>query len=258
MKYRGIVGLVVVLSAASPGIATAQPVQMNPPAVTAQAMPGAGPKMDKMGPGMMQGEMPCMQGMQEMQEMQREMPCMQMMQKMGPKMMAKRDHGRMRMGAGAETGLSFFMAPFHRWMNLLMAHREVLGLSPEQVDQVDAAVTEHLKVAVRGQAEIQAQLIELKHSLRGPAMNLQAIESLLKNVSDRQLQLQSEGVRLYDKILNTILTEEQKKKTRELIGGPFPTPWQQMTDMPSPHSKDDAGSSSKESKSGGKAQGAQN
>ena len=68
---------------------------------------------------------------------------------------------------------------------------------------------EHLKTAIRGQADIQALMMDLKHGLRSRNLNLQRIEEPLTRISVRELQLQAERVRLYDSILNTILSGAQ-------------------------------------------------
>lgn len=82
-------------------------------------------------------------------------------------------------------------------------------LTPEQADELAPAVTEHLKTAIRGEADAQALMVDLRYGLRSRNLNLQRIEDPLTRISARELQLQAERVRLYDSILKPILSEAQ-------------------------------------------------
>jgi len=154
-----------------------------------------------------------------------------------------------RMGSGhpgkglGPRGMRGLMKPFHVWLGRLMVHRDVIGLNPEQLDQIDEATTAHLSAAVRRKAEVRALHIQLKRLLRQVPVDLAAADTLLKESADLKFQLQREGVRLYARVLE-ILTDPQKAKAADVIGSPFPTPWESMQMSVSPDTEADSDASS--------------
>jgi hypothetical protein len=161
--------------------------------------------------------------------------------------MMRGGHGAMmgRMGAGhpgkgpGPRGMHGLMKPFHVWLGRLMAHRADIGLNPEQLDLIDEATTAHLSAAVRGKAEVRALHIQLKRLLRKTPVDLAAADARLKESADLTYQLQREGVRLYARILE-ILTDAQKAQAAEVIGSPFPSPWESMQMTAPPDTEADA------------------
>ena len=160
--------------------------------------------------------------------------------------MGRRGAGHPGKGPGSR-GMHGLMKPFHVWLGRLMVHRDVIGLNPEQLDQIDEAATVHLSAAVRRKAEVRAVHIQLKRLLRQTPVDIAAADALLKESADLKYQLQREGIRLYARVLE-ILTDPQKAKTAEVIGSPFPTPWEsmQMGASPDTEADSDASSSSEE------------
>jgi len=144
---------------------------------------------------------------------------------MGAKMM----HGRMMPGMHGHgmCGMFWLMKPFHAWIAQVMANQQDLGLSPEQVQQLEGAVAEHLKKAVRNRAEAQVLRVDLAQALREKSIDLPGVRDQLKKLADQDTDLQVQGIELYVHVLQ-LLTDQQKGKVMELIGPPFPFPWESM------------------------------
>jgi len=148
----------------------------------------------------------------------------------GAGMMAgKMMHGRMMPGMHGHgmCGMFWLMKPFHAWIAQVMANQQDLGLSPEQVQQLEGAVAEHLKKAVRNRAEAQVLKVDLAQVLREKSIDLPGVRDLLRKLADQDTELQVQGIELYVRVLQ-LLTDQQKEKIMELIGPPFPFPWESM------------------------------
>ena len=123
------------------------------------------------------------------------------------------------------------MRPLHSWIGCLMAYSQEIGLSPDQVKQLDDVITNHLMSFIRKQAEVRALRVRLSHALRARSIDLQSVEAILIEIADQGSQLQMGGVRVYARVLE-LLTEEQKFNAGELIGTPFASPWEGMVTEP--------------------------
>jgi len=128
--------------------------------------------------------------------------------------------GRMGMGRG-------MMREFHQWMKQFMAHRSLFDMNSEQMNQLDNVIMAHMKNAIQRKAEIRVQKVELRQMLRQSPMDLGAVENQIHQLSSLKADFQMEGIRLYSEVLN-ILTDQQKTKVEEIIGTPFPAPWEKM------------------------------
>lgn len=216
MKRPGLKSSVAVIGILwiSLAAASAQPVPSGPPAPNPSVQAPRQPT-----PGMMKlGKMPMMR-----HDMHRMMPEM-----MGREMGETRSPAAPRFES-RKAGRDFgpFTAPFHRWIACLMAQRGLLGLSSGQISELDDLISEHLQSAIRGQAEIRALQVELRRILRQDSVDMQSVEALLGKISKQELELQIEGFRMYRSVLD-LLTTEQRQKARDLIGTPFPAPWEEM------------------------------
>jgi hypothetical protein len=183
-----------------------------------QSSPGSGCKM--MGGGMGQGKAGMMQGgkhkgMHGMMQGKKH-DGMGMHDGMGRQEMA---------GAHEMHGMRDLMGHFHGWMHRLMANRQAVGLTPEQLDQIDLAMAEHRKFALRSQAEAAVLRIDLKRGLRQKSPDLKSLETLVKGIGEQETKTEMEGIRLYASVLN-MLTPEQRAKVDDLVGTPFPRPWE--------------------------------
>jgi Spy/CpxP family protein refolding chaperone len=224
MKSRGLKSIVPAIGILwmSLTVAAAQPGTSGPPSAGPSEQPSQQQMQGKMKAGKMQ-MMPMMK-----HDMHKMMPGM-MGRKMGE---TKRPAGpgMQHPGMGPHrAGMDFspFMAPFHRWIGSIMAHRGPIELTPKQINQLDDLISKHLQSAIRGHAEIRALQVELKRILRGDTVDMQSVEAILEKISRQELDLQLEGFRMYRSVLDA-LTPEQRQKARDLIGNLFPAPWEEM------------------------------
>jgi hypothetical protein len=127
----------------------------------------------------------------------------------------------------AYGGVYALMGPFHRWMGCLISHQTCFNLTPVQLERMDDAVTRHLMSVTRSQAEARALKLDLKHALRKEKIELNTVEGLVQKLTHQESDMLMEGIKLYTEVLNT-LTADQRMKVREIIGGPFPPPWEDM------------------------------
>jgi len=227
MKIRGLKSMVLAVGiiGLSVALAAAQPTSSGPPAagpseqMSQHQMPGQmkAQKMHKR-PGMM-----CPKG-QEMGEMKH--PPGPGMKPAGKRHSAMGPHR-------PEMGFIPFMAPLHRWMGALMAQGGPIALTSEQISRLDDLISSHLQSAIRGKAEIRALRVELKRLLRKDSLNMQSVEALLKKISQQELAIEIAGFAMYQRVLE-VLTPEQRQTARDLIGKPFPAPWEEMSSPVSP------------------------
>ena len=143
----------------------------------------------------------------------------------------KRAQYHQRGGIGAYA----LMGPFHEWMRCLMCRQASLDLTSGQKENLDDALTGHLMFAIRTRAEARALQLDLKHELRKQPLDLQAIETLVRELTEQEFKLLIEGIKLYNEVLG-ILTVDQRAKVEELIGSPFPPFWEEMPPRPCPRS----------------------
>jgi hypothetical protein len=134
--------------------------------------------------------------------------------------------GQRMAGAHEMHGMRGLMSHFHGWMHRLMANRQAVGLTPEQLEQIDLAMAEHRKFALRSRAEAAALRIDLKRELRKKSPDLKSVETLVRNIAEEETKTEMEGIRAYASVLN-MFTDEQRAKVGERVGTPFPRPWEE-------------------------------
>lgn len=180
------------------------------------------------GKGMMQGNG---MGMMHGKEMKKKGKGMGMMQGRCPK--CPMGKGMSMMGGG-------MMREFHQWMKQFMAHRSLFDMTSEQMNQLDNVIMEHMKNAIQNKADIRVAQVELRKMIRETPMDLSAVENQLNQVASLKAKFQMEGIRLYSDLLN-LLNDQQKAKVEEIIGTPFPAPWEKMFPTSGDTGSDDSG-----------------
>ncbi len=156
-----------------------------------------------------------MQGMQRMQGMRGQMsPC--------PMFQTQKKDG--------------VMIQLHQWMKQFMAHRNLFGLSREQTARLDELMTTHIKAAIQKKSDIRIQMMDLQQLLRQSPIDLEAVENHLKKMGELTAGFQMEGLELYS-ALRDLLDDQQKDKVEEIVGSPFPAPWERM--FPAARNDDD-------------------
>ena len=154
------------------------------------------------------------------------------------KMMSMREEFREKKEAGINKGAQYhqkggigayaLMRPFHQWMAGLMCRQGSLNLTAGQKEDLDNALTGHLKAAIRGRAEARALQIDLKYSLRKEPLDLPSIEKQVQKLTEQEASLMMEGIKLYKEVLG-ILNAAQRAQVEETIGSPFSPPWKDMS-----------------------------
>ncbi|MCF8084055.1 MAG: periplasmic heavy metal sensor [Deltaproteobacteria bacterium] len=153
------------------------------------------------------------------------------------KMMSMREEFCEKKEAGINKGAQYhqkggigayaLMRPFHQWMACLMCRQESLNLTAGQKEDLDNALTGHLKAAIRARAEARALQIDLKHSLRKEPLDLPSMEKQVQKLIEQETSLMMEGIKLYKEVLG-VLNAAQRAQVEETIGSPFPPPWKDM------------------------------
>lgn len=161
------------------------PLMMLNFAVDAAAQPGG---------GMMMG--PC--GM-----------CGQGQRMMMPMMGGQKDHGE------PPSNMSL-MKMLHKWGELFFTQKDELGLTEEQLDEIESILMSHVKSAIRKKADLKILLIESREILLKEEINLKAVEKKLKAMEALKTEMAMDGIRTLEKAL-AVLTPEQQKKIRRLF-----------------------------------------
>jgi len=117
-------------------------------------------------------------------------------------------------GMGMRRGMRGF-GPGGGLMGLGPEIQERLGLTPEQVKQLEQRRSEFAKSQIRSQADLRVKEMELGELLRADKADRVAIERKLKEVGDAQFAARKAGI---DHMLGTreLLTPEQREKLRTL------------------------------------------
>jgi Spy/CpxP family protein refolding chaperone len=233
-----IIVLVICVFMMTGTLAVAQSAPPSPAPAAPSAAPPPEQMKGKMAPEGTKGEMGGMMGPMMGRMMEQESS---EMQSPGP---ADRHH----QGAAMEFGP--LVTPLHEWIGCLMARSAALNLTPDQMNMLDDLITQHLETAIRGRAEILASQMEAEHLLRREPVDMPTLKALLKKMSEQELNLQIEGFKTYQGVLD-LLTPVQKWKAQDLVGSPFPPPWKKLSSRPCPTS---AGETAPSSQPSGKAE----
>ncbi|MEJ2164010.1 MAG: periplasmic heavy metal sensor [Desulfobacterales bacterium] len=116
---------------------------------------------------------------------------------------------------------------FHYWLGCLMAEREDLDLSADQSQKLDKVLTDYSKNLIDAEAAALSEMVQLKYDLRQPKVDMPAVQTKLKDISEHEYAIQLSAIKTYQSILD-ILTPPQRQKVDELIGSAFPSIWHPM------------------------------
>ena len=184
-----------------------------------------------MGPGasdqpqMMQNMQGMMQGMQGMMEhMQEMMGNMQGMMGQG-RMMGRRgmmtdadeddaDDMPMRM-MGRHGRMGRMPGHGRRFMRHVERLLDQLDLTDEQETKVRSLVREHMKQAIRANADIEVKRLDLHDLLDAEPVDLAKVKALLQSISSQEVDLRLAHITLLQEIRN-FLTPEQQKTLRSM------------------------------------------
>lgn len=97
----------------------------------------------------------------------------------------------------------------------LMAHKDELGLTEEQVAKVETLQFEMKKNAIRGAAEMKIGMMELEKKLSQDPLNVEEIESMIDSGMAGMATGAKANIKAYAD-LKSVLTEEQKATAKTL------------------------------------------
>ena len=126
-----------------------------------------------------------------------------------------------------KSALSQITGEFHFWIECLMAERDDLDLSPDQSQRLDKTLTDYFKGLVTTEAAARSAMVQLKYDLRQAKVDLPAVQTQLKEISENEYTIQLNAIKTYLSILD-ILTPPQRQKLDESIGSAFPSMWNPM------------------------------
>ncbi len=127
---------------------------------------------------------------------------------MGPGMMMGHGGSRMMKGdMGAREG-SRFDRPL---ISLLLRHREMFHLTPEQEQRLRALRADYEKDVARGEAEVRVAEVDLREMLAAEAPDLSQVEAQVKRIAALQGELRFRRIRTLQAGL-ALLTKEQRQQ----------------------------------------------
>jgi predicted transcriptional regulator len=121
---------------------------------------------------------------------------------MGPNQM--RDNTGVRRPLDPERMLmkSFFLIP---------PVVEALGLTNEQIAKLEKLRDDNAKKIIDMQADISKNSIDLTSLMKGPNLNISAIQVLMQKIADKKVQMQIAKLKAFEQA-KSVLTAEQKAK----------------------------------------------
>ena len=108
------------------------------------------------------------------------------------------------------------MGMLHQWGRHFFVQKDQLGLTEDQLDEIESILTSHIKYAIRKKADLKVLLIEIQEVLVKEKIELKAVEKKLKAMEALNTEMAMEGVRTLKKAL-AVLTPEQQKKIRSFF-----------------------------------------
>jgi len=139
---------------------------------------------------------------------------------MGQGMMGGKGSGMMPMGGMACGGMGCqnidLAKILHQWGSCFFTQKEQLGLTHEQLDQIQSILNSHMKYAIRKNADGRVLLIEIQELLVKEKVNLGGVEGKVKSLEGLNTDMNMEGVRTLEDALG-VLTPEQQKQAKALF-----------------------------------------
>jgi Spy/CpxP family protein refolding chaperone len=140
--------------------------------------------------------------------------------KMGHGMMGGMGASMMPRGAMACGGMGCqnidLARILHQWGSCFFTQKEQLGLTDEQLDQIQSILNSHMKYAIRKNADGRVLLIEIQELLVKEKVNLGEVKGKVQSLEGLNTDMNMEGVRTLEEALG-VLTPEQQKKAKALF-----------------------------------------
>lgn len=102
-------------------------------------------------------------------------------------------------------------------ISTMLRHRDKLGLSPEQVKNLEQFRTDFEKASIRYDADLRIAEMDLKTLLEVPAVDLNKVEAKVREIERTRADFRLARIRVIEKGKEQ-LSAEQRKKLQELLG----------------------------------------
>jgi Spy/CpxP family protein refolding chaperone len=102
-------------------------------------------------------------------------------------------------------------------ISLMLSHREKLGLSADQVRQLERLRSDFEKESIRKDADLRIAEMDLESLLEGPTVDMTKAEAKVREIEKLRADLRIARMRTVEKGKEQ-LTAEQRQKLQELIG----------------------------------------
>jgi Spy/CpxP family protein refolding chaperone len=101
----------------------------------------------------------------------------------------------------------------------MLSHRDKLGLSADQVRQLERLRSDYEKESIRKDADLRIAEMDLQTLLDSPAVDMGKVESKVREIEKLRADLRLARIRAVEKGKEQ-LTSEQRQKLQELLGEP--------------------------------------
>lgn len=108
------------------------------------------------------------------------------------------------------------MGKIHLWEHYLIAHRESLKLTEQQVDQIGSALSEQRKYWIGNKAKCRVLNMEIEDMLVKGSPDLTKVEEKVKSVKSLSADMAMKEIRTLENVLS-ILTPQQQKTAKEFM-----------------------------------------
>jgi Spy/CpxP family protein refolding chaperone len=102
-------------------------------------------------------------------------------------------------------------------ISLMLSHREKLGLSADQVRQLERLRSEYEKESIRKDADLRIAEMELEGLLESPAVEMPKVEAKVREIEKLRADLRLARIRVVEKGKEQ-LNSEQRQKLQDLLG----------------------------------------
>jgi Spy/CpxP family protein refolding chaperone len=102
-------------------------------------------------------------------------------------------------------------------ISMMLRHRDKLGLSADQVKNLEQLRNDFEKASIRYDADLRIAEMDLKTLLEAPAVDLNKVEAKVREIERTRADLRLARIRAIEKGKEQ-LSAEQRKKLQELLG----------------------------------------
>lgn len=134
----------------------------------------------------------------------------------------------MSMGGGCPKG--GWVGSFHDWMKNFVIHADLFNLSDQQTQQLEGKFVDQMKNVIKTKADIQLMKIDLIQALRKEPIQLKSVRDTMNKIAGKKVDMKMTFLDLYSQIMQ-MLDKNQQQKVKEVLGSPFPMPWEHMISM---------------------------